>query len=61
MVVIYHHHYDAFGDVINDRTMFLWTVALDDFGFEVPLPLSKPDGTDAMGNAHYAMTCDGVH
>jgi hypothetical protein len=61
MVVIYHHHYDAFGDVMNDRTCFLWSLALDEFGFEIPLPLCGRDGSDAMENAHYSMTCDGVH
>jgi hypothetical protein len=61
MVIIYHHHFDMCGDVVNDQTVFLWTLALDDFGFEVPLPLCRPDGNDAMGNARYSMTCDGVH
>jgi hypothetical protein len=61
MVVLYHFHRDTFGDVVNDQTAFLWTLAVDDFGFETPLPLCRADGHDAMGNAFRSMNCDGVH
>ncbi|WP_321953145.1 hypothetical protein [Paraburkholderia bannensis] len=61
MVVIYHHHFDIYGDVVNDQTLVLWTLVMDDFGFEVPVPLCRADGHDALGLAHYSMNCDGVH
>ncbi|PRZ51190.1 hypothetical protein BX589_12031 [Paraburkholderia fungorum] len=61
MVTVYHYHRDIYGDVVNDQTAFIWSLAVDEFGFEIPLPLCRADGHDAMGNAHYSMTCDGVH